>query len=43
MSEEEEEELHTAAPDSGVTAPFSKDVINQAKNIYIRPLQSDIT
>ena len=28
--------------DSGITVPFLKDVLNQAK-LYIRPLQSDIT
>ena len=29
-------------PDSGLTARYLKDILNQAK-LYIRPLQSDIT
>ena len=29
-------------PDGGITVPFLKDILNQAK-LYIRPFQKDIT
>ena len=29
-------------PDSGITVPYLRDILNQAK-LYIRPLQKDIT
>ena len=34
--------IEIEGPDSGMTVPFLKDVVNQAK-LYIRPLQRDIT
>lgn len=34
--------LEIEGPESGITVPFLKDVLNQAK-LYIRPLQCDIT
>ena len=34
--------IEIEGPDSGMTVPFLKDVVNQAK-LYIRPLQKDIT
>ena len=42
LTENSHHMVEIEGPDSGITVPFLKDVVNQAK-LYIRPLQRDIT
>lgn len=42
LAENSHNMVEIEGPDSGITVPFLKDILNQAK-LYIRPLQKDIT
>lgn len=42
LAENSHSMVEIEGPDSGLTVPYLKDIVNQAK-LYIRPLQKDIT